>query len=100
MLIAIGLVLATVVAVELVLRVERVLVILVCCRDVSWRKTFCGEDGSEINPAAQIICTMCIDEAESMHPGWLSSGGILCPVDGNRCPDVDEIDLRIERETS
>jgi hypothetical protein len=83
---------------RLVARQEEI-VHLVCCRDVSWRKTFCGADGVEINPAAEIVCTMCLEEAGAMRPGWASGEGIVCPVDGNRCPDEHEIDLRIARES-
>ncbi|GAA2270808.1 MULTISPECIES: hypothetical protein [Kitasatospora] len=73
---------------------------LVCCRDASWRTAFCGTPGHAINLAAEIICAMCLETAEAMHPGWLSNGmGYVCPVDGNPCPDDHEVDLRIARET-
>ncbi|GAA0641739.1 hypothetical protein GCM10010174_75260 [Kutzneria viridogrisea] len=71
---------------------------LVCCRDVSWRRTFCGEEGLEINPAAREVCAMCMEEAAAMRPDWLSGSELRCPVDGNPCPDEAEIDRRIARE--
>jgi hypothetical protein len=71
---------------------------LVCCRDVSWGRAFCGAEETEINLAATVPCTMCIEQAEVMLPGCLTNDPILCPVDGNPCPDEHEIDLRIARE--
>jgi hypothetical protein len=72
---------------------------LVCCRDVSWRTTFCGAEEQEINPAAEIVCTMCVEAAEAMLPGCTSDLVGTCPVDGNPCPPEHEVDLRIARET-
>lgn len=73
---------------------------LVCCRDVSWRTAFCGVQNTDaINPAAENFCTMCLEAIEAMAPGSLLSPGKFCPVDGNRCPDERELDLRIARET-
>lgn len=84
---------------RLVARAEKI-THLVCCRDVSWRRTFCGAGQTQINLTATVICSMCLDEAEAMRPGCTSSIGEACPVDGNPCPDDPEIDLRIARETS
>lgn len=73
---------------------------LVCCRDVSWRTAFCGsQDTDTINPAAETICTMCIEAVEALAPGFLLAEERYCPVDGNHCPDEYEVDLRIARET-
>jgi hypothetical protein len=73
---------------------------MVCCRDTSWGTAFCGEPTSEeINVGAQHPCTMCIEQAEAMLPGSSTSEENRCPVDGNRCPDEHEINLRIARAT-
>ncbi|ONI82990.1 hypothetical protein ALI144C_18250 [Actinosynnema sp. ALI-1.44] len=72
---------------------------LVCCRDASWGKAFCGAVTSEINFSVQRLCTMCVEEAEAMLPGCSTNEETLCPVDGNRCPDEHEIELRIARAT-
>ncbi|MQY16313.1 hypothetical protein SRB5_65110 [Streptomyces sp. RB5] len=73
---------------------------LVCCRDISWRTAFCGAgDQDVINMAAEVICTMCLEAVEAMSPGWRTTSGTTCPVDGCACPDEHEIDLRIARET-
>lgn len=73
---------------------------LVCCRDVVWQTTFCGIRGPDtINPAAEVICTMCLEAIEAMSPGCVSAPVKTCPVDDRRCPDEYEIDLRIARET-
>ena len=72
---------------------------LVCCRDVSWKRAFCGAEEVEINLAATIACTMCVEHAEAMLPGCLANDPLLCPVDTNPCPDEHEIDLRIAQVT-
>lgn len=73
---------------------------LVCCRDVSWQRTFCGLSGADsVNPAAEVLCTMCLDAMEAMSPGCVSAPVKLCPVDDRRCPDPHEIDLRTAAET-
>lgn len=72
---------------------------LVCCRDFSWRVAFCGFEGIEVNPAAEIICAMCLEEVSRLRPDLASGQEIICPVDGNRCPDEDEIDRRIAGAT-
>lgn len=71
---------------------------LVCCRDVVWRTAFCGVQSEEINPAAEMICSMCLEEAEALLPGWALGDTVVCPVDGNACPPEAEIDERIMRE--
>lgn len=71
----------------------------VCCRS-DWGTAFCGiRDEKNINPAARIICTMCVEVAERMLPGCLSNGEPVCPMDKLPCPDEHEINLRIARET-
>ncbi|GAA1165826.1 hypothetical protein GCM10009664_37190 [Kitasatospora gansuensis] len=72
---------------------------LVCCRDPSWRTAFCGIDSDTINLAVTTVCTMCIEQAEAMRPGFLAELGTNCPVDGHPCPDEHETDLRIAQET-
>ncbi|MBS2537830.1 hypothetical protein KGQ20_34265 [Catenulispora sp. NF23] len=71
---------------------------LVCCRDASWTRAFCGSEETEVNPAATVACAMCVERAEEMLPGCFANVPTLCPVDGNPCPDEHEIDLRIARE--
>ncbi len=71
---------------------------IVCCRDDPWRVTFCGAEASGINPAAQHVCTMCIEEGNARRPGWLLAG--VCPMDRQPCPPEAEVDERIARETS
>lgn len=72
---------------------------IVCCRDAEWHKGLCGfeDDDLSINPAAEMICTMCLEVAETMRPGWIAAA--VCPLDGIPCPDEHEIDLRIASET-
>lgn len=65
------------------------LVHLVCCRDGSWETGFCGEPGGDVNLAATVVCTMCVEVVERMAPGALSSSPPRCPVDGVPCPVVD-----------
>ncbi|WP_147264701.1 hypothetical protein [Streptomyces sp. NBRC 110611] len=72
---------------------------LVCCRALSWRTAFCGAEGDTINPAPELVCTMCVEQAEAMWPGILADPEAFCPVDGQPCPDEHEIDLRIAWET-
>jgi hypothetical protein len=72
---------------------------LVCCRDVSWRVAFCGFENTEVNPAAEIICTMCLEEVSRLRPDFASDPEMTCPVDGNCCPDEAEIDQRIADAT-
>ncbi len=71
---------------------------LVCCRDASWRVAFCGAEETEINPVAEVICAMCVAEARAMRPEFDTDEELVCPVDGNRCPNEPEIDERIARE--
>jgi hypothetical protein len=71
---------------------------LVCCRDASWKVAFCGAEGDEINPAAEVICSMCVAEARAMRPQLDQDDEPTCPVDGNPCPEEFEIDMRIARE--
>ncbi|MFD1046137.1 hypothetical protein ACFQ1S_11465 [Kibdelosporangium lantanae] len=73
---------------------------LVCCRDASWGKTFCGEPtDQEININIQQVCTMCVEAAEAMLPGCYAREDAVCPVDGNPCPSEHEIYLSIARAT-
>jgi hypothetical protein len=73
---------------------------LVCCRDESWRTAFCGaSDLEEINHGALHYCSMCMEEAERMRPGWLLEPDGTCPVDGRRCPTGAEYDALVERMT-
>jgi len=71
---------------------------LVCCRD-SWGTTFCGTgtEGLRINLAAEIICSMCIEEGIRLSRGEF---GVACPLDHLPCPDDPEVDDRIDRATS
>jgi hypothetical protein len=71
---------------------------LVCCRDAVWRTAFCGVQSEEINPAAEMICSMCLEEVEALLPGWALGETVICPVDGNACPPEAEVDERIMRE--
>ncbi|MGQ0838567.1 hypothetical protein [Actinokineospora sp.] len=72
---------------------------LVCCRDASWQVALCGTECTEINPAAEVVCTMCVEEVTALRPQWRSEAQFVCPVDATRCPDEHEVDLRIARET-
>lgn len=73
---------------------------IVCCRDVSWRTTFCGIRGADsINPAAETFCTMCLDAMEAMSPGCVSAPVKMCPVDQRGCPDEHDVLLRSADET-
>ncbi|MBT2384502.1 hypothetical protein [Streptomyces sp. ISL-11] len=72
---------------------------LVCCREPSWRTAFCGVQGDTINVAVKTICTMCVEQAETIWPGWWADPETFCPVDGQPCPDEHDIDQRIAWET-
>jgi hypothetical protein len=72
---------------------------LVCCRALSWRRAFCGVEQDTINATAELLCTMCVEQAEAMWPGWRADPETFCPVDGQSCPDEHEIDLRIAWES-
>ena len=71
---------------------------LVCCRDISWRVAFCGAQETNVNPAAEVICTMCVEAVRSMAPGF-DFDARVCPVDATSCPSEYEVDLRMARET-
>ena len=69
---------------------------LVCCRDVSWRRAFCGEENQTLALSYEQVCTMCVEEAERMRPGWTSGPGAnTCPVDARPCPSPAELDALI-----
>lgn len=74
---------------------------LVCCRDVSWRRAFCGEENDRmVSGSFDRVCSMCVDEAETMRPGWASSPeGNVCPVDGRPCPSAAELDAETSRRS-
>ncbi|MEV5509568.1 hypothetical protein [Streptomyces orinoci] len=72
---------------------------LVCCRAPSWRRTLCGAESDTVNVAAETLCTMCVEQIETMWPGWRADPEWFCPVDGRSCPDEHEIDLRIAWES-
>ncbi len=72
---------------------------LVCCRDVSWRKAFCGEENDAVATSYDNVCTMCAEEAERLRPGWCSSSPNTCPVDGRPCPSEAEVDRLIAERT-
>ncbi len=74
---------------------------LVCCRDVSWRRAFCGEENDRLTSAFfDRVCSMCVDEADAMRPGWAASpDGNVCPVDGRPCPSQPELDDETSRRT-
>ena len=77
------------------------LVHLVCCRDVSWRRAWCGEESDRLSVSIERVCSMCLEEAERLRPGWASSpDGNVCPVDGNPCPCPAEVDDEIARRSS
>jgi hypothetical protein len=73
---------------------------LVCCRDTTWAVALCGESSDQINLAGTVVCTMCVDVAEQLRPGCLSQDPLICPKDGEPCPDEHEIDLRILHEVT
>jgi hypothetical protein len=73
---------------------------LVCCRDVSWRRAFCGEENETLALSFEHVCTMCVEEAERMRPGWAHSGPVnTCPVDGPPCPAESELEDVIAERT-
>ncbi|MGW2369431.1 hypothetical protein ACWCZ5_28100 [Streptomyces sp. NPDC001667] len=72
---------------------------LVCCRDPSWRTAFCGAEADTVNVAVETLCTICVERAEAMWPGYWADPERFCPVDGQPCPDEHDIDLRIAWET-
>lgn len=72
---------------------------LVCCRDPSWRTSFCGAENETINVAVEMICSMCMERVEAMWPGWREDPEMFCPVDGQACPDEHTTGRRITRET-
>lgn len=41
---------------------------LVCCRDIEWRRGFCGyiEEDPNLIPDPTNVCTMCVETVESM----------------------------------
>lgn len=72
---------------------------IVCCRDISWEQTFCGEPGDYVNLAATVLCTMCVETATKMLPGALFESPPRCPVDGQLCPDEETLDALIRSHT-
>ena len=77
---------------------EDEIVHLTCCRETSWTVAFCGEPANHINLAGTVLCTLCVEVAEQRRPGCLDTEPVICPHDGDPCPDEHEIDLRILRE--
>lgn len=57
-------------------------------------------EAGNIDLAAEVLCTMCADEAEDRLPGWSTKDPRLCPWERRPCPDDHELDLRILREVS
>lgn len=74
---------------------------LVCCRDVSWRRAFCGEENDRLMSGSfDRVCSMCLEEAETMRPGWAAlPGGNVCPVDGRPCPSPAALDEETSRRS-
>ena len=73
---------------------------LVCCRDVSWRRALCGEPGDRLALEPRHVCSMCVEEAKRLQPGWtLLQEQYRCPVDGRLCPSEAEIDEEIARRS-
>ena len=73
---------------------------LVCCRDASWRVAFCGAEDADVNPAAEVVCSMCLEEAQARQPRFGTEERLICPIDGTPCPDEADIDRRILLETT
>src|SRR4051812_42478316 len=73
---------------------------LVCCRAPSWDVAFCGEPGRNVNLAAKMVCSICVEVAEQRRPGAVDADTLRCPDDGRPCPSEHEVDLRILREVS
>jgi hypothetical protein len=69
-----------------------------CCRDAEWTHGFCGTPVDEVNLAATVLCTMCVEVAQARCPGWLEHDPPIYPNDHRPCPDEHDIDLRILRE--
>ena len=72
---------------------------LVCCRDVVWRKAFCGYEEPEMTIATQanVLCTMCV-EVMTAKSGVPWDGN--CPVDDQPCPDEEAVDKIIDERTA
>jgi hypothetical protein len=64
---------------------------LVCCRDPAWLggvlKGLCGVEDERVMLTAEVVCTMCLAEADRLRPGWRLEVDDICPVDGLACPD-------------
>lgn len=72
---------------------------LVCCRDVSWRRAWCGEENDQIVSRMDVICTMCLEVADQKNPGWRFRDPCECPIDGQPCPSDEELDAIIARRS-
>ena len=73
---------------------------LVCCRDVSWRRAWCGEENDRLAVSMEHVCSMCVEEAERLRPGWASSpDGNVCPIDGRPCPSQAELEDETARRS-
>ena len=76
------------------------LVHLVRCRDVSWRRAWCGEESDRLTASVERVCSMCVEEAERLRPGWASSpDGNVCPIDERPCPSQAELEDETVRRT-
>ncbi|MGY3380225.1 hypothetical protein ACVWYS_002182 [Arthrobacter sp. TE12231] len=64
---------------------------MVCCRDLDWRKTFCGHQEAEpvILQEATTLCTMCVEAVGGPGSPIFSRS---CPFDNQPCPDEEELD--------
>jgi hypothetical protein len=71
----------------------------VCCRDLEWRRAFCGyvEENPNLIPDPQNVCTMCVETAESMGGDFQER---QCPVDHRECPPIEEVQRMMHERAS
>ncbi|WP_120520354.1 hypothetical protein [Arthrobacter celericrescens] len=73
---------------------------LVCCRDLDWRRAFCGYEDPD--PAVLLesnnVCAMCIEAAGGMEGPAATLG--ICPVDDRPCPDDETLRRIIDERMS
>ena len=72
---------------------------IICCRDVSWRRALCGESSDRLVMTARDVCTMCVEVADGMRPGWRANEDVICPVDGRSCPSDEEMNAEMVRRS-
>ena len=71
-----------------------------CCRDTDWSVAVCGAAASQLNPAAEVVCSMCVEEILRLCPDALDHDPPLCFRTREPCPDAHEVDLEILRRAS